>query len=238
MTAQVITSVAPSHPIEGQQERAIGSWITAGFDVISVNEPSEIAEVEAVIRKAARNTSKIYGKPYPLLDDILAACTADVAIITNSDIELIGNVTEAIEKAEEAVYIGNRFDHDGDPTKGVTYQHGFDLFIVHRKHFQHIHPALFTLGQTWWDYYLPWCMAKAGVPLRRVPERTIAHRRHAVQYSRMDWERMTEHFKFIANDKQFKHLNASNMTHRIFGLITRHAENNRRYSQNKNCYHL
>jgi hypothetical protein len=223
MTAQVITSVAPSHPIEGQQDRSIRSWNDAGFEVISVNEPNEVAEVQTVIRKPARDTSKLYGKPYPLLDDIIAACTAEVAIITNSDIELIGNVTEAIAKAEEAVYIGNRLDYDTDPSKGVTYQHGFDLFIVHRKHFQHIHPSLFTLGQTWWDYYLPWCMVKAGVPLRRVAERTIAHRRHAVQYSRQDWERMTEHFKFIANDKQFKHMNASNMTHRIFSLITRNA---------------
>lgn len=222
MKHEVLTSIAPHHPIDGQQERAALSWISAGHPYATVNCADEVITVpDGVSRKDARSTVAIYGRPYVLLDDVLRSCDADVAVITNSDIELVGDLDPCIADAPNAIYIGNRFDHDGDITKGRTYDYGFDLFIIHRKFFEHIPPSLFVLGQTWWDYFLPYMLIMAGVPLRRVADRTIAHRTHPIQYSRLDWDRMTAHFKFISNANHT--MSSSALTAHIHKIITRHA---------------
>jgi len=226
MTVGAYTSISPTHVLGDIQQQAAMSWIKAGIPYTTINSYGENVVVPDGARAIVTNQDgrDLYGKPYIFIDDMLALAErdqVDVAIITNSDIELIGNITPYL--SGDAVYIGNRLDHDGDTLKGATYPHGFDLFIVPISHIAAIRRSLFVLGQTWWDYYVPWCFIKAGIPIKRVKDGTIAHRRHPIQYSAQDWHRMTEHFKYIANDKMLKNMNPSSVTNHIYKLIARHA---------------
>jgi hypothetical protein len=228
MKVGLYTSISPTHVLGDIQQQAAASWIDAGIAYTTLNAYGEEITIPEGARAIVTNADArhLYGKPYIFIDDLLDLARrdeVDVAIITNSDIELVGDLSQQIAESEGAMWMGNRTDHDGDIAKGITYPHGFDIFIIHRDHFKHITPSLFVLGQTWWDYFVPWCMAKAKVPIRRIPNGTIAHRRHPIQYSTADWERMTDHFKFIANAKVFQRLTPSALTHNVFRTITRYA---------------
>ncbi len=215
MTASVLTSIAPSHPIDGQQQRAAQSWLSQGYTYITVNAPGENIETHPdVIRKEARDTSSLYGRPYVLLDDVLNACTTDIAIITNSDIELTGILEPYLARAERMVTIANRMDHNGNPSIGKKFESGFDLFIIHRKFFQLIPPSLFVLGQTTWDYFIPYILQTRGVPVKIAPDGLIAHHLHRQQYDHASWVRMTEHFKFITGVKGPSPQHVSNAIYR------------------------
>ena len=221
MKIQVITSIAPSHPVEGQQQRAAASWIGKGYEYITINEPSEAIELpQGAKRMTGRNSSSIYNRPYAFLDDLLGACTADVAILTNSDIELLGDLNPYVEAAHERVTIANRMDHNGDPSQGQTYVHGFDLFIVHRRFFPLIPASLFVLGQTWWDYFIPYVLQTKGVPVKIAPHGLIGHHRHKQQYNTASWARMTDHFKFITGLRSSSPQHLTNQIHRH---ITHHG---------------
>ena len=226
MKCGLYTSISPTHVLGDIQQQAALSWISAGISYTTVNSYGEKITVPKGARAVVTNQDgrDLYGKPYIFIDDLLRLAQddgIDVAIITNSDIELIGDITPYL--SGDSVYMGNRLDHDGDTVNGATYPHGFDLFIIPMAHIGAIRRSLFVLGQTWWDYYLPWSLIKAGIPINRVKDGTIAHRRHAIQYSAQDWHRMTEHFKFIANDKMLQHMKPSAVTNHIYKLITRHA---------------
>jgi hypothetical protein len=226
MKVGLYTSISPTHVLGDIQQQCARSWMDAGIDYTTVNACGEDITVPDGARAidTTANARHLYGKPYIFIDDLLDIARADdvgIAIITNSDIELIGDITPYL--SGDAVYIGNRLDHDGDTAKGSTYPHGFDLFIIPRKYIDLIPQTLFVLGQTWWDYYVPWVLMQANAPLRRVPDGTIAHRRHAMQYNTASWERMTEHFKYVAHDKAFRHMSPSGLTNHIFKLITKYA---------------
>lgn len=198
MTHSVLTSIAPSHPVDGQQQRAARSWIDAGHNYITVNTSGEVIDLpKGAKQDHGRDMTALYSKPYVLLDDVLGACDSDVAVITNSDIELIGDIRLYIEQAQDTAFIANRLDHDGDTSKGRTYVHGFDLFIIHRRFFPVIPPSLFVLGLTWWDYFLPFALIQGGVKVKTIPHGMIAHRSHPQQYDSASWVRMTEHFRFV-----------------------------------------
>jgi hypothetical protein len=226
MKVGLYTSISPTHVLGDIQQQCARSWMDAGIDYTTVNAYGEAITTPDGARAIVTNADgrHLYGKPYIFIDDLLDLARrdeVDVAIITNSDIELIGDITPYL--TGDAVYIGNRLDHDGDTTTGSTYPHGFDLFIIPRKYIDLIPQTLFVLGQTWWDYYLPWVLMQAKAPMRRVADGTIAHRRHAMQYNTASWERMTEHFKFVSGDRHFRHMSPSNLTNHIFKLITKYA---------------
>jgi hypothetical protein len=188
---------------------------------MTVNAPKEVIELpEGVTRATGRDSSMIYGKPYAFLDDVINACTADVAIITNSDIELLGDLSPYLAAAEDRVTIANRMDHNGSPAQGAVYVHGFDLFIVHRRFFDRIPISLFVLGQTWWDYFLPYILQISGVPVKIAPHGLIGHHRHAQQYDTASWIRMTDHFKFLTGQRAASPQALTNLIHRH---ITHHG---------------
>lgn len=222
MTHTVLTSIAPRHPIEGQQERAALSWISKGHPYVTVNAPAEeITVPSGAVRRDARDTRALYGRPYALLDDVLAACGSEVAVITNSDIELTGDIEPFIQQAQDMVMIANRTDYTHDPNVGRPYVHGFDLFIVHRRFFPVIPPSLFVLGLTWWDYFLPYSLIHGGAKVKAIPHGMIAHREHHQQYDSASWVRMGDHFRFVTGTKT--PMNPQLLNNHIHRIITTNA---------------
>ena len=174
-----------------------------------------------------RSAATLYGKPYVFIYDVLAHFLAgdeDLCIVTNSDIELRdpeGLLMRYAEQARTGIVIANRHDHNGD-YQGQVYPHGFDVFILNRAFVESLPPSLFCLGQTWWDYWLPYRAIRQGLPLTIVREPLFWHHRHVQQHNGKQWERMTEHFTWIENYPKRK--SASQVTAEVYQLIRRHAK--------------
>lgn len=211
----VYTCPAPSHVLGAQyQGMCAASW--AKYRHVHLASAEEGGTL-------ARSAKALYGKPYVFIEDIFAhflASDADRCIITNSDIELRddGGALEAY-LAHDGIVIANRQDHNGD-YRGQTYLHGFDLFILTRQFVQSLPPSLFCIGQTWWDYWLPYRAIKQGIPIRIIKEPILWHHRHEQQHNGAQWARMTEHFCWVEG---YKAKSPSNVTAEVYQLIRRHA---------------
>lgn len=174
-----------------------------------------------------RSGARLFGRPYVFIDDIFKEFLAtkdELCIITNSDIELrdpANTLASYFDKAREGIVIANRQDHNGDYIPHV-YPHGFDVFILNRAFVESLPPSLFCLGQTWWDYWLPWRAIKQGVPLHKVKEPIFWHHRHPQQHNGKQWERMTEHFQWI--EDSFKGQKSQYITNKVYTEIQRHAK--------------
>ena len=75
--------------------------------------------------------------------------------------------------------------------------YGFDMFVVTREQALSVPRSMFVIGQTWWDYWLPWSCSRAGHRLTTINDPVIFHRRHPLNYAHLDWLRMTHHFCWL-----------------------------------------
>jgi hypothetical protein len=221
-----ITSIAPGHKNYDSQLMAIESWITAGYEVVSLNAPEEISQLEAFKNvkfiPTVRHNKKIFGKPYVIVSaiiDYLKEVKSEHTLIINSDIIIsdTSNYTEKLkELSEEGVVILNRMDYDNDISVSKLYEEGFDAFFVNGKHLEEFPQTLLCLGQCHWDYWLPYVASMSGVPIIRSKEPYIYHKRHNVQYSRDNWYRTAEIFR--SEIGMIKNRNVQQVT----GLVYRH----------------
>lgn len=209
MNARVYTSISPSHILGDVQQRAARSWMCAGIPYTTINAQSEriTAPDGAQCLIAERDGSKLYGKPYIFVDDLLTQAKADdvdVAIITNSDIELVSNITKHLQLAANHMVISRRIEYKKTPSDGKVYPYGVDLFMLPRRMLDLWPSSQFVLGQTWWDYWLPyWAMKhKERVLMPRVP--VIAHKAHKIQHSPEQWHRQTCLFQFLTGYKPLR----------------------------------
>lgn len=190
---RIVTSIAP-RGLENQQ-RAVASWRTLGFKVVSLNCAEEIASLTAVFPdvefvQVARDGRQHTGRPLVYFDDVLAYYRSqDDAIcgIVNSDIVLKPDEAFcriiASEAADGLVY-GSRVDvASAENLSGGVYRGGFDLFFFPRS-FLDIYPrSNFMLGMPWWDYWVPTLALLMGMPVKRLDSYYAFHEIHAVNYS-------------------------------------------------------
>ena len=199
MTVGVYTTLSPTHVLGDEQQRCLRSWMDAGYHTTCVQAYSDTVDVPKGARRVDVEPSKGYRRPYIYLDSLVHQALedgVDYAIITNSDIEL--RDPSGILKGYLGDYmtIANRIDYKGDH-KGQVYPFGFDLFIIPRSFLEKIPKSLFVIGQTWWDYWLPYIAIKSGLPLRMAKEPILWHREHPQQHDSNEWERMTELFVWM-----------------------------------------
>jgi FkbM family methyltransferase len=198
------TSLAP-RDIENQQ-RAVQSWVQAGFDVISVNHPDEIQKLaphfgQVRFVPVSRNGRELYGKPLVYIDDILLALKAsgnEIVGIINSDIHLRTNESLQGEIQQEAagslVYARRvNVNYLGDPL-GEPEKKGIDLFVMDRAILEKIPSSQFCLGVSWWDCYFPVICVMYGIPLKCPDVQFAFHIKHTLNWDRRQWVQNAEHF--------------------------------------------
>lgn len=197
------TSLSPSPSAAPVQRACVQSWIDHGHVPVCVQAHGEdIAasmpdgvRVERVKPTMAGRTPK----PYIGLDTILDAFLAsgrDRCGIINGDIE-VHDPDGLIEAHTDGLACIRRHDHDGDKSRAKVFPSGFDMFILTREHALSVPRSMFVIGQTWWDYWLPWSCIQAGHRLTTINAPVIFHRRHALNYAHQDWLRMTHHFCWL-----------------------------------------
>lgn len=191
------TSLAPKQ-IETQQ-RAVQSWLDAGFEVVSVNHPDEIQALQPHFRQVqfvpvTRNGSELYGKPLIYVDDVLESLKrskSEIVGIINSDIHLRMDTPlrqRIVKEAGGAVAYARRVNctslQDGD---GELEKWGIDLFFMDRRILDQIPTSPFCLGAAWWDTFLPMMCVIHDIPLKCLDERFAFHVRHPLHWNYEQW---------------------------------------------------
>ena len=202
-----LTSISPRHAIGDAQLQAVQSWAACGLKVLSFNSTSEIDQlrerypsVEFVpVYHTMEGVQKAPYVPISAFIEYAKRNGLEQIMLINSDIAIQdpeGLLAHYCAKAKDGLIFASREDHDGNG-KSKRYIHGFDVFIIHAKFYKLITASMFCMGQTWWDYWLPFQFIRNQVSITLVKEPLFFHREHPVQYGHEEWVRMTEHFQWM-----------------------------------------
>ncbi len=198
-----LTSLSPSHHNAAEQERCIASWRRAGLDVRAFNHPSEIASLrgryDVTFVPVKGTTEQWFGKPLVPIHTMLrwaAAEQADVLLI-NSDIELDlapWELRRIRHLSAGGLAYFSRHDHDGDRHNMSREPNGIDAFLLHGSASFMFTTSFFSMGQPFWDYWVPYTFLRHGLPVFAVEFPCAFHRRHPQQWSLEAWDRCATEF--------------------------------------------
>jgi FkbM family methyltransferase len=198
MTIFALTSLSPDERAAESQQRAIASWRDAGLHVHSFNHPSEIAvlspryDVEFV--PVERTSNEVFGRHFIPINRFLewAAKRDAAAIIVNADIELRlapWQLQRARYAAEGGLCYFIRYNHDGQLAAAAIEPFGIDAFLFTARDAGDLGESFLSMGQPFWDYWLPHHFASRGRPLVRIEFPAAFHRRHEMRWSWDAWHR-------------------------------------------------
>jgi len=150
------------------QRACIASWIAAGFDVISLNPETEIAELR---RFDYPINYLVSPNPRPKIFEFLKEASrspSDLTGIINADCLLLNYppfVQGILSGARDGLVMMERVNIDPNnllPTGQSCL--GFDAFFFNKTHASRltIDPDL-VVGQPWWDYWFPMEFAISGI---------------------------------------------------------------------------
>jgi hypothetical protein len=201
------TSLSPNPKAAPTQLACVQSWLDHGHRAVCVQGYDEDIAAslpgEVCVVRVKPTTAGVQRKPYAALDSILDAFLdtgEEHCAIINGDIEI--HDPDGLINASAAsgdLVCGKRWDHNGDRAGATQFPSGFDLFVLHRKHAISVPRSMFVIGQTWWDYWLPWSCVQAGHRLTTFFAPVAFHRRHPLNYVNTDWQRMTQHFLWLTH---------------------------------------
>jgi FkbM family methyltransferase len=198
-----LTSIAPQPRDRDYQHACIRSWREAALAVHSFNHPSEIADLARAFDVEfvpVSETSHVeFGRhlvPINFMLDWAAARDAP-ALLINADLEL----RLAPWQLERMRWLSDgglcflvRHNHRGEPSQATVEPHGIDAFLLHGRHAALFPPSFLSMGQPFWDYWLPQVFAANGLPLT-TPQAAVAfHRDHPPGWSWAGWHRCAIEF--------------------------------------------
>jgi FkbM family methyltransferase len=212
-----LTSLSPAPNRVEVQRLALQSWREAGLQVRSFNHPSEITRLAALYpaEYVPQETTSIreFGRhciPIHAMLQWAAAQNAPILII-NSDIELrlaAWELKRMRRLADGGIGCFIRYNHDGNRTRASREPSGIDAFLLHSRDAALFAESSLSMGQPYWDYWLPYTMAINGRPLFVVEHPVTFHRNHSQQWSWEAWHRCALEFDRVVTalgeDRSFK----------------------------------
>jgi hypothetical protein len=187
------TRIVNGHDFGPAYQRAcIDSWIAAGFDVVSLNPESEIAQ----LRKYDFPISYLVSpNPRPQIIEFLTEAgrsPSELTGIINADCLLLSYpafVQSILSGARDGLVMIERINIDPNsllPTGQACL--GFDAFFFNKADAARvtIDPDL-SVGQPWWDYWFPMEFAVSDVKLLRPQSPVILHLDHEQGWSQDRW---------------------------------------------------
>src|SRR6266545_307290 len=203
-----LTSLSPAaHQLEAQRT-AVASWRAAGLEVRSFNHPSEIATLEPVydveLIPVECTTHERFGRHCIRIETLLqwAATCDEPVLIVNSDIEL----RLAAWELQRIRWLSSgglcsfvRYNWDGDRDRAVREPFGFDAFLFAGDDAHLFPPSFLSMGQPFWDYWLPHVFASSGRPMTRVEFPTAFHKAHPRSWSWDAWHTCAREFARVTH---------------------------------------
>jgi hypothetical protein len=183
---------------------ALGSFKANGFDVISVNRPTEIESLKPVFTStqfvaAEDEGHAIFPKRYgPSIRSVLGACAGyDACAIVNADIFMLGSdITEVMGSNPGIFFAAHRLDVDqiGGDVVGV-YRRGVDAVFFDLDRFAALAEdadlGRFQLGAPFWDIVVP-ILASFHGTLSFIDPPFILHQVHQARWSHADYDLLRE----------------------------------------------
>jgi FkbM family methyltransferase len=202
-----LTSLSAGHAVELQRS-AVASWQAAGLSPYSFNHPSEIAVLakaypSVVFAPVEKTGASCFGRHFALIKSMLDwAVSANAPVmILNSDIELSlapAELQRISLLSDDGICCFWRYNHNGDRSQAVIETCGIDGFLFHGRHVRGIADSFLSMGQPWWDYWLPFMFISRDLPLRFVEFPAAFHRNHAQRWSWDGWHRCALEFDRFA----------------------------------------
>lgn len=195
-----LTSLSPNPDRKYIQQLCIDSWRRAGLHVVTFNHPSEQESVAGygVDFVPVRDTSiREFGRHYVPIHTMLdwAHQRNAPALLINSDIELTLKPDEMKRLcwlADDGLCYFIR--HNWEARNRATRElYGIDAFLLHGRNAR-FPPSFLSMGQPWWDYWLPHTFAKRGLPVFSVEWPAALHQKHEPQWSWENWKRCALEF--------------------------------------------
>lgn len=195
-TIFALTSLSPAKSARARQRAAIQSWRAAGLTVRCFNRRSEISrmrdvyDVDFVAVKKKRTSKHIFGRSYIPINVMLNwARTEDVpALLINSDIEvqMSGPELQRVRcLSDGGLCYFIRYNHDERKEEASPDSWGLDAFLLHGRDASLVPDSFLSMGQPWWDYWLPLMFIRQNRPVYAVEFPAIFHRNHPQNWS---WE--------------------------------------------------
>lgn len=226
-----ITSIAPNH--RNNQLNAVNSWLNYGLRVVSLNHPDEIKELKDIYKgvefiPTERTMQALFGKKYVAINaliDYAKGLNEEVYLFINSDIVIIDKhdiIKRAKEKSKEGVVYAKRHDYTEENNEVKKYEYGIDAFFIHKNYLNIFPQSIYCLGQTFWDYWVPYRAIKEGVKIFEVQEPFIYHKIHPFQYKMEDWKKIGKYFIWENDLERFN--NVGKMSQYVYQLFTQKTE--------------
>jgi hypothetical protein len=139
-----------------------------------------------------------FGKKYVSINAMLDWAKEqkeDQFLFINSDI-IINDPKGLLNQVRDGVAMIKRMDFDEDISKAKKYDHGIDAFIIPYKYLKIFPQSIYCMGQTFWDYWIPFRTVKEGVKLFEIKEPIIFHKKHNVQYKQDQWIKLARYFQW------------------------------------------
>lgn len=201
-----LTSIAPNHHHEGIQQLCVQSWIAHGLKVYSFNSHAEAEALQPLYPDITfvptyRTLEHRLGRPYVQVNALLDFAKEqedEHILLINSDIYLY-EAAESLRKGFMLTELGIVYAHrrdfkdEAEIPNGKPMTSGMDIFFVNKRHL-HIYPqTMFCIGQTHWDYWIPYEAKKAGLQVMHLNESFAFHKEHPQRWSVESWLDMAQY---------------------------------------------
>ncbi len=205
-----LTSLSPEQQNPDFTRKCIQSWRSAGLEVRSFNHPSEITELanhfDVEFVPVEDTSAPAFGKHFIPIKGMLnwAAEHNSPALLINSDIELQMAPWEMKRirwLSEEGLCYFVRYNHDGNRETATREPDGIDAFLLHGRDAAVFPNTFLSMGQPYWDYWLPHTFAALGRPIYTVEFPVAFHLRHQNRWSWSDWHRCALEFERVIGDQ-------------------------------------
>jgi len=216
MYGVAITSISPTHVNGEVQFMATKSWEDLGYLPVSLNHPSEIEILKdkyphVKFIPTLRTMEMLYGKKYVAINAMMDWAKEqdfESVLIINSDIILEFSLAYnklsvfRLTLCNEGLVVIKREDFNNDDRSDAKrYDYGMDAFLIHKKFLNIFPQSVYCMGQTWWDFWVPYTALKNKLPIYLVREPMAFHKAHNTQYTAKEWVRMTNYFQWEQNMK-------------------------------------
>jgi 2-O-methyltransferase len=204
-----LTSFSPSQAGAEVVRTAVASWRAAGLDVVALNHPDEIpllrAHYDVHFVPVTDTTESHFGRRCVPISTLLrwAAEEDACALLINSDIELDLAPWELerlrAHSAGGLCYLV-RFNHNGRRERAMREPFGMDAFLFHGRDAAELPDSFLSLGQPFWDYWLPYAFAAGGRQLCAPGFPAAYHLGHPNQWSWETWLHCAQEFARVTGE--------------------------------------
>jgi FkbM family methyltransferase len=198
-----LTSLAPARDRVAHHQVCIASWRRAGVEVSSFNHPSEIAVLRSLYDVSfvpvSDTAAPVFGRHYIPISAMLSYATmlSGPVLLINSDIELVMAPWELKRirwLCDGGLCYLMRYNYDRNIRLATREIYGIDAFLLAGGEAHLFPPSFLSMGQPFWDYWIPYTFATRGGRLYAMEAPVLFHKSHPRRWSDGAWHRSALEF--------------------------------------------